>query len=76
MPEAPEAVLRRVMASLPREVWTSSCPPKYFRIRANRAEPVPADYAGQPGELVFCYTNDEGCISIKKTYPPQEAAAA
>lgn len=75
MPEAPEAAVRRVMAGLPAEIWTTTTPPTYFRIRENRAEPVSADYAGQPGELVFCYENNDGFISIKKTYPPDEEAA-
>lgn len=76
MPESPEAAVRRVMAGLPPEIWTTTTPPTYFRIRANRAEPVASDYAGQPGDLVFCYENKDGFISIKKTYPPDEEAAS
>lgn len=65
--------VRRIAAGLPPEIWTATTGPTYFRIRANRAEPVADDYAGEPGDLVFCYRNDAGFISIVKTYPADPA---
>ena len=74
-PELPIEKMRAVMASMPAEIWNSTTPPTYFRIRANRAEPVAPGYQGRPGELVFCYRNDDGCISIKKVWPEEAAPA-
>lgn len=74
MPESPEVAVRRVIAGFPSEIWTSTTQPTYFRIRSNCAELVSADYAGKPGDLVFCYENKGGFISIKKTYPADEEA--
>lgn len=64
---------RRIMDAMPQEFWHSTVPPTFFRIRKLRAEPVPAGYAGEPGDLVFCYRVDDGCLQIEQIYPTKEA---
>ncbi len=65
---------RRIMDAMPPDFWHSTVPPTLFRIRKLRAEPVPDGYAGAPGDLVFCYRVDDGCLQIEQIYPPKEAA--